>query len=384
MRIALFSDTFYPQVNGVARTLKRLTDHMEKRGIEYEIFVPELEDGIMYPNTHQFTSFPFLFYPECRTAIANPYNILKRVSDFSPDLVHIATPLTMGLYGIHAAKRLGIPMVASYHTHFDQYLKYYKLTWLSSLLWRYMKWFHTPFEKIFVPSSDTKEYLEERGFHNLSIWSRGVDCCLFNPEKKNQYLRNRYQIKERYILLYVGRLSLEKDLHTLYKIIEEMPAEFQKEIHWVIAGDGPSYKEVLDHVKDKKNATLTGYLDGEELAKAYAEADLFVFPSTTETFGNVVLEALASGTPAIVADSGGVTRIVQNNATGMICRAHDHEHFLETIQQLLIDEMKREKMGHSARTYALKQSWESIFDGLIEEYKEVIFKNKKKKMLLHA
>jgi glycosyltransferase involved in cell wall biosynthesis len=382
MRIALFSDTFYPQVNGVARTLKRLADHMEKRGVEYEIFVPELEEGFMYPNTHQFTSFPFLFYPECRTAIANPYHIQKRVSDFSPDLVHIATPLTMGLYGIHAAKRLGIPLVASYHTHFDQYLKYYKLTWLSSLLWRYMKWFHTPFERIFVPSSDTKEYLEERGFHHLSIWSRGVDCNLFHPEKKNHYLRNRYQIKDRYILLYVGRLSPEKDLQTLYKIIEETPVELQKEIHWVIAGDGPSYNEVLDHVKDMNNATLTGYLNGEELAMAYAEADLFIFPSTTETFGNVVLESLASGTPAIVSDIGGVTGIVQNHVTGMICRARDHRHFIEAIQNLLLNETKRNIMGHSARTYALQQSWETIFDKLLEEYEEVI--STKKKMLLHA
>ncbi|WP_237705254.1 glycosyltransferase [Bacillus coahuilensis] len=147
MRVAIFTDTYYPQVNGVARTLKRLTEQMSKRGYEYEVFAPEIDNSPLYPNVHQFTSIPFLFYPECRTAFANPKTIEKRLKEFKPDLIHITTPLTLGLYGLHAAKKLKIPVVGSYHTHFDLYLDYYKMSWISPLLWKYMKWFHAPFEK---------------------------------------------------------------------------------------------------------------------------------------------------------------------------------------------------------------------------------------------
>ncbi|UII55949.1 glycosyltransferase family 1 protein [Cytobacillus spongiae] len=372
MRVALFTDTFYPQVNGVARTLKRLTDHMQKRDIDCEIFVPEMEDGPSYPNVNQFSSLPFIFYPECRAAIANPSKITDRLRTFSPDLVHVTTPLTMGLYGAHAAKKLNIPLVASYHTHFDQYLDYYKLTWLNPLLWRYMKWFHQPCERIFVPSEETKSHLEAQGFHSLAVWARGVDCDLYTPKKKTTWLREQYQIKEKYIFLYVGRLAPEKDLKTLTAIMENISPELQKQVHWVIVGNGPSYSDLLQHTAERDNITLTGYLKGEKLAMTYAEADLFIFPSPTETFGNVVLEALASGTPGIVANEGGVKEIIEHDQTGYICQARDADSFIQSIEDIMLQSTKRVIMSQNARKYALAQSWDQILDDLLSEYEEVI------------
>ncbi|RIW28003.1 glycosyltransferase family 1 protein [Bacillus salacetis] len=382
MRIAIFSDTFYPQVNGVARTLKKLTDHMENSGVEFELFVPDLgREARSYPNVHQFASLPFFFYPECRTAIANPRKIEKRLRQFDPDLIHIATPLTMGLYGLHAAKRLGIPITASYHTHFDKYLEYYKMSWASPLLWKYMKWLHADCEKIFVPSSETMGHLLQHGFRNLSIWSRGVDCSFYTPAKRTQTVRDRYNITQKYIILFAGRLAPEKDLETLLSIIKEMSPHVKNKIHWLIAGDGPCFPEIEKRLENE-NVTLTGYLESQDLSKIYAASDLFVFPSPTETFGNVVLEAGASGLPSIVADQGGVTNIVEHNYNGIVCPAHSPIHFIQAVETLINNGPKRERYSLNSRVYAREQSWERIFDGLLSEYSEVI--DSRKRMKRHA
>jgi glycosyltransferase involved in cell wall biosynthesis len=370
MRVALFSDTYYPQVNGVARTLKRLTDHYEKRRIEYKVFVPDLQENKSpYPNVHSFTSFPFFLYPECRTAIANPKTIVKQLKDFSPTLIHVTTPLTMGLYGIRGAKKMDIPLVASYHTHFDMYLNYYKMMWASPLLWKYMKWFYSQAERIFVPSEETRLHLIEQGFTDLSIWGRGVDCTAYSPEKRNSSLREKYKIDKKYILLYVGRLAPEKDLHTLEKMIKYLTEEVKNQVQWLIVGDGPMKKELMEKTKGE-NVIFTGYVTGHELAETYASSDLFVFPSASETFGNVVLEAFASGLPAIVADRGGVANIVEHNQTGRIAEAHRYQSFIHHIIEML-DEDRLQYMKRKALQMAEKQSWDVIFDGLITEFREV-------------
>ncbi|MEI5907152.1 glycosyltransferase family 1 protein [Bacillus spongiae] len=372
MKVAIFTDTFEPQVNGVAKTLTRLTSYMQKEKIRYEVFAPEIENSPDYPYVHQFSSFPFIFYPECRTAIAKPKTIEKRLLAFQPDLIHVTTPLTMGLYGMRASKKLKIPAVASYHTNFDVYLDYYKLSIFSAVLWRYMKWFHTTFEKIFVPSPQTMDHLQQHGFNRLAIWGRGVDCERFSPEfSQKQQLKKRYNIKEKNLGIYVGRLAPEKDLDTFVKSIRLLSASVKDNLHWLIVGEGPSSQEIKEQLKTE-NVTFTGYLRGEDLAGAYASSDIFFFPSPTETFGNVVLEALASGVPAIVADSGGVKNIVQHEQTGFLCKPGGVEDFSGRIEQLMTDPLLRRKMSISAREYAFNQSWDRIFQKLFEEYQEVI------------
>lgn len=370
MRVALFTDTFYPQVNGVARTLKKLTDHYDKRRIEYKVFTPDLQDkGENYPNVHSFTSFPFFLYPECRTAIANPKTIRKQLMDFSPTLIHVTTPLTMGLYGIRGAKKLDLPLVASYHTHFDVYLNYYKMMWAAPLLWKYMKWFYSQADRILVPSEETRMHLMNQGFTDLSIWGRGVDCATFSPKKRNSSLREKFKIDKKYILLYVGRLAPEKDLDTLEKTIKHLPGEVKDRVQWLIVGDGPLKKELMDKTRGE-NVIFTGYLTGEELTETYASSDLFVFPSASETFGNVVLEALASGLPAVVADRGGVTNIVEHDHSGRVAEAHQYQSFIHHIIESL-DESRLTYMKRKALQMAERQSWDAIFEGLITEFREV-------------
>ncbi|WP_027410011.1 glycosyltransferase family 4 protein [Anoxybacteroides tepidamans] len=371
MRIALFTDTFVPEVNGVARTLKRLADFFEKKEIEYKIFVPEIPNNHSLDfHIHRFTSFRFFLYPECRVAFPNMMQMKAELQAFQPHLIHIATPFNIGLCGLHYAKKMQIPVVGSYHTDFDHYLRYYDLRLFSKLLWRYMHWFYRPLQKIFVPSHDTMERLKRRGFTNLHMWPRGVDGSLFHPDYDKEEVRNRYNIHETYLLVYVGRIAAEKDVHLLPQIAAKLPEPLRNQVHWLIVGDGPLKESLQQNAPDRM--TFAGYLHGTELAKVYAAADLFVFPSPTETFGNVVLESLASGTPVIGADSGGVKNIVQHGIFGCLCEPGDVDGFVEAIVRLLANDAQRKQMGAAGRAYALTQNWDTILEELLSEYEKVL------------
>jgi glycosyltransferase involved in cell wall biosynthesis len=204
----------------------------------------------------------------------------------------------------------------------------------SDLLWRYFRWFHQSCLSTFVPSLETLQQLQNRGIHNVELWKRGVDCQLFSPHKRQiDSVRTKYNIKERYIMLYVGRLAPEKDLDILQEVMVGLPAKLREQSHWIIVGDGPYLHEMQNHTPS--NVTYTGYLNGQTLAEIYASSDLFVFPSSTETFGNVVLEAFASGLPAVGARAGGVQEIIQDGITGQLCTPRDASDFIQAIVHLM-------------------------------------------------
>ncbi|MEH7176943.1 glycosyltransferase family 4 protein [Neobacillus vireti] len=371
MKIAIFTDTFFPDVNGVARTLNRFTHYLENQGHSYKVFAPNsVPNEYVSDNIHRLKSLPLFLYPECRVAFPNFLQIKSDIEQFSPDLIHVATPFTVGLSGVYFAKKLDIPVVGSYHTDFSDYLRFYDLEFLSKPLWKYMKWFHSPFKKLFVPSMDTLEKLNIRGFSNLEIWPRGVDCQLYHPNYDKASVRHRYGISKKFTLTFVGRLAPEKDLHTLMKIANSLPAGINEQVHWIIAGDGPLLEELK--MIAPANMTFTGYLKGEGLAEVYSASDLFIFPSPTETFGNVVLEALASGTPVIGANSGGVKNIVTHGGTGHLCEPGNAEDFLQRIVLLLTNDSLRAQIALNARRYALTQKWDQIFENLVNHYYSVI------------
>jgi glycosyltransferase involved in cell wall biosynthesis len=377
MKIAIFTDTFYPEVNGVANTLKKFTDYLESQHISYKVFAPiSVSNEYISDHIHRLKSLSFFLYPECRLAFPNIIQLKAELEQFSPDLIHVATPFTVGLSGVYFAKKLNIPLVGSYHTDFNDYLHFYDLQFLAKPLWKYMKWFHGSFKKLFVPSIDSFEKLNNRGFRNLEIWPRGVDCQAYHPYYKKEVTRTRYAISEKYILTYVGRLAPEKDLKTLMKVAGSLPPGINDQVHWLIAGDGP----LLDELKmaEVPNMTFTGYLKGVELAEAYSATDLFVFPSPTETFGNVVLEALASGTPVIGANAGGVKNIISTGVTGYLCEPGNAEDFIKNILHLLDNESLRVQMAGNARKYALTQKWDQIFEEVINQYSTVINEPAKK------
>ncbi|MBS4189936.1 glycosyltransferase family 1 protein [Bacillus sp. FJAT-49705] len=371
MKIAFFTDTFYPDINGVARTLKRFTDYLDDQNISFKVFAPSTRsDEYVSEHIHRFKSLSFFLYPECRLAFPNIFQIKEELQNFEPDIIHVATPFNMGLCGSYYAKKLNIPLVGSYHTDFDYYLSFYELEFLSSYLWTYMKWFHLPFKKIFVPSRETLEKLRSKGFSKMEIWSRGVDCTFFHPYYDRFAVRQQYRIRKKYILTYVGRLAPEKDVKTLLEVVKLIPDEVNENIQWVIVGDGP-LKEQLQN-SAPKNMSFVGFLKGKALAEVYSASDLFVFPSPTETFGNVVLESLASGTPVIGANSGGVKSIIQDGVTGRLCQPGDAQEFATAVLDLLNNESLRKQMSSAGRNYALTQKWEQIFEQLLLAYSGVI------------
>lgn len=371
MKIAIFTDTFYPDINGVAQTLKRLTQYFEKENIAFKIFAPQSVSG-EYVSSHiqRFKSLPFFLYPECRLAFPNLVQLKEELQTFSPDIIHVATPFTIGLCGVYFSKKLNIPLVGSYHTNFDHYLHYYDLQFLSKILWKYMHWFHRSCKKIFVPSIETFQSLKAHGFTNLEIWSRGVDCQLFHPDHDKKSFRTRHCLHGKYILTYVGRLAPEKNIEMLFAVAKLIPPEMKERIHWLFVGDGPLRHDLEEQAET--NMSFFGYMDGKHLAEIYSASDLFVFPSASETFGNVVLESLASGTPVIGVNAGGVKNIIKEGVTGYLCTPGNAPEMTNAITQLLNNDKRREQMGIAGREYALTKRWDRIFETLIWHYETVI------------
>lgn len=368
MRIAIFTDTFLPQINGVTNTLNRMIKYLENNGIDYLVFAPgDLSKDISGDNIYRFLSFNFFLYPECKVAIPNYNKIKAKLEQFKPDLIHIVTPFNIGLAGLKFGKDESIPVVASYHTNFSQYLSYYKIKFIDKALWRYFAWFHNQCFMNFCPSNDTRQDLINHGIKNIAIWGRGIDYDLYSPQKRNQKLRDELGIGDRKAILYVGRISPEKDLDILIKSIESINNSiYKKDVCFVITGDGPMMNDIRNLKID--NIILTGYKKGEELSSIYASCDIFAFPSTTETYGNVILEAMSSGLPVIAPYSGGLTENLYDGYNSLCCRPRVPEDMTAAIIKLAENESLRQRLSRQAREYVRSKSWDSIFSKLVSDY----------------
>lgn len=371
MRIAFFTDTFYPQINGVSNTLSYLSRYLQKKNVEHIFFAPdygfESEECAGLP-VIRFRGIRPLIYPECRIAFVPQGKMTGILSDFDPDVVHIVTEVSMGLAGLRAATALGLPVVMSYHTNFDQYLDFYHLTHLSQALWAYMKWFHSFALVNLCPSYDTLEAMKGRGFQNLDIWSRGIDLRRFHPSHFSPELREKLGAEDKTVFLYVGRISAEKGLDVLMESIRSVNETHGGRVQFWITGDGPFLGKIAS--LKLPNVVLTGEKRGAELARIYASADAFVFPSGTETFGNVLLEAMASGLPAICTDSGGVTDYTVQGQNALVCRYGDPDSLTQAILAML-DPGLRSRIREQALRTARSKSWDAIFDSLMGHYAAV-------------
>ncbi|MDQ0340298.1 glycosyltransferase involved in cell wall biosynthesis [Caldalkalibacillus uzonensis] len=286
----------------------------------------------------------------------------------------MATPFNVGLFGVQYARKHGIPLVASYHTHFDEYLRYYNLSFMEKWIWHYMRWFHRPAKKVYVPSQSTKEkLLHHRVHNNLEIWPRGVDHYFFSPAHYSPDIRHQYGQGKRILALYVGRLAPEKDVPTAIHSFLSLPKPVIKQTQLIIVGDGPLYSDLCQ--VNSPHITLAGFKQGRELAQLYASSDLFLFPSPTETFGNVVLEAMASGLPVIGANGGGVKHLVQEGQNGYLCPPRDVRAFRHALLKLVTEHGLRLQLGRNSRLLALQHSWTEVFQRLVESSQEVSERN---------
>ncbi|MCL7957781.1 MAG: glycosyltransferase family 1 protein [marine benthic group bacterium] len=373
MRIALFTDTYAPSVNGVARTLQKLVRDAARRGHDVALVTPDGGAG-RYADARvhiRLPGLPLPMYPEVQ--ISRPLGIAgsRELKTFAPDLVHAATELTIGWSGVRWARDLGVPLVTSFHTKFPEYLSGYGLGRLEPTAWGYLRTFHSHSLRTYCPSQETLRELRSNGFDGvLEIWSRGVDSEHFHPSRRCRQRRRELSSGAESIALYVGRLAPEKRVEMLLDAWEIVSASADESLALWVVGDGPSAAELK--ARAPGNVLFTGYLEGDELARTFASADLFLFPSDTETFGNVVLEAMSSGLPVIGPDRGGVPELIRPAIDGLLFRSGNAEELAAATHTLLSDASLRKRLARAARRSAEQRSWDSIFDGLFAGYREAI------------
>ena len=360
---AWFTDTL-DDVNGVATTIRRMVAAGAKAGKDLTVVVSRNElsvDNIPIKNFPPIGEFELPEYELQKLSFPPILQMLDYIQREKFSEIIISTPGPVGLTGLLAAKMLNLQTSGIYHTDFPQYIRILtEDSFLESVAWRYMHWFYGQLDTVFVNSEEYRQSWIQHGLEpaKLKILPRGLDTELFHPARRDPAFFERFGAHNGEVrLLYVGRISREKDLDLLAAAYRRLRDEGLP-IQLFFVGDGP-YSEAL--AKSLPEAFFTGYLRGSELATAYASADVFVFPSTTDTFGNVILEAQACGLPVVVSDSGGPKELVQPEANGLITRSHDVEDLACAIRALVTNRAMRERMGKFARNSVIDRSWPSAF-----------------------
>lgn len=368
MRIALFTETFLPKVDGIVTRLKHTVEHLQRLGDEVMVFCPE--GGLTSykgAQIHGVSGLAFPLYPELKLALPRP-SIGEALEAFSPDLIHIVNPAVLGMAGLFYSKTLDVPLMASYHTHLPKYLEHYGLGMFEGLMWELIKAVHNQARINLVTSTAMQEELTDHGVERVQVWQRGVDTELFRPELASREMRDRLSQghPDAPILLYVGRLSAEKEIDRIKPVLEAIP-----DARLALVGDGPYREELEKHFTDT-NTNFVGYLAGEELGSAYASADAFVFPSRTETLGLVLLEAMAAGCPVVAADAGGIPDIVTSGENGYLFDPKDEDGAIAATQRLLDRGAERELMRRNARIEAEKWGWNAATRQLQDFYAAIL------------
>ena len=368
MRIALFTETFLPKVDGIVTRLRHTIEHLERNGDRVLIVAPA--GGLTEykgAKIHGVPGLPLPLYPELKLALPS-IGTKRAIEEFKPDLIHVVNPAVLGMGGIYYAKSMNIPLVASYHTHLPQYLQHYGLGALEGLLWEILKATHNQARLNLCTSSVMVQELVEHGIERVDLWQRGVDTEMFQPHLASAQMRSRLSggNPDSPLLLYVGRVSAEKQIDEIKPVLEAIP-----EARLAIVGDGP-HREALEEHFAGTNTNFVGYLQGLELASAYASADAFVFPSRTETLGLVLLEAMAAGCPVVAARSGGIPDIVTDGVNGYLFEPDAPDGAIAATQSLLKSPTAKEQMHLNARAEAERWGWAAATRQLQNYYAQVV------------
>jgi glycosyltransferase involved in cell wall biosynthesis len=374
IKVAHFTDTFY-EVNGVALTLQQQVRSAQANAKELTIITSYPDKDGDETGIHNFKPigvYELPEYPEQKVFYPPLLEMLSYCYEGGFTHIHIATPGPIGLAALAIAKILKLPLSGTYHTAIPQYAQ--TLTGddvIEDLAWKYMLWFYDQMDRVYAPSESTKAELVEKGLSGdkVSVYPRGIDTERFTPQKRNGYLKKHHGLEGGLNLLYVGRVSKEKNLHLLVEAIGRLAPE-HPHMRLIVAGDGP-YLEEMESACSELPCIFAGYVRGEALEQLYASCDLFVFPSTTDTFGNVVLEAQASGLAVIVTDQGGPRENVVAGTTGLIVPGGDVDALAAAMAEMLAAPRQIRQMGLAARQYMEARSFDAAFMRTWEMYKTV-------------
>jgi glycosyltransferase involved in cell wall biosynthesis len=366
VKVAHFTDTYY-EVNGVALTLQRQVEMALKTNKDLTLITCNDGGYAAGKGVRNFTPIgvhEVPEYPELKLFVPPFLETLDYCYEEGFTQLHAATPGPIGLAALAIARILKLPISGTYHTALPQYAQYLTGdTNMEDLVWQFTLWYYEQMDHVYVPSRSTAQDLIEKGLRpeKIRLFPRGVDIHRFHPAKRDpRFLRERFQIGEGLKLLYVGRISKEKELPLLAEVFRRLCMMHQG-LQLILVGDGPYLSELREKMQDVP-CTFTGYLEGEDLAKVFASSDLFIFPSTTDTFGNVVLEAQASGLPVVVTDAGGPQENMVPGVTGLVVEAHSAESLLSAVRWFIRSPQSSRQMGKAARQAMEERSFERAFD----------------------
>lgn len=372
LRIALFTGNYNHIEDGVSRTLGRLVGYLETEGHEVLVMGPTVDDPPMdQPGTFAAApSLPIPGRPEYRFTTGFPRALRQRVEAFRPHIAHIATPDVLGHRAVTWARHEGLPIVATYHTHFASYLDYYGLALGEPALWAVARRFYNRCDEVYVPTPTMEEALSAHGIETeLRLWPRGIEIDQFSPDHRSADWRSAHGFSPTDIVVaFVSRLVKEKGLDVYAEAVRQLQAGGAP-VRALVVGDGPEREAVQ---RELPHAVYTGHLSGPDLARAYASSDLFLFPSATETFGNVTLEAMASGLPVVCADAAGSRSLVRHEVTGFLCPPNETARFVAAAGRLAADAALRAEMGAAARRDASGYSWPAVLSRMVDYYRGVL------------
>lgn len=367
-RIAFFTETFLPKVDGVVNTLCHLLDHLAAHGHTTLLFAPEGAPA-QYAKTEVVTwrGVRFPQYPEMQLVppFVNPRPGLEK---FQPDIVHLVNPVSLGLAGLLAARQMRIPVLASYHTDLPGFARRWGAHFVVGPLVRYLRWVHNQCHLTLTPSRFTQAQLRASGYRRVQVWKRGVDTEQFSPQRRAVAWRQKLSggHPDAPLLLYVGRLSPEKRIEWLRPVLDALA-----QARLAIVGDGPS-RSSLERLFAGTPTTFAGYLRGDDLAAAYASADIFVFPSPNETLGNVVLEAMASALPVVAPRSGGLLDHVTDGKLGLLFEPEQVNGLIDAVRLLVDRPGYGMQLGEAGRRYTEVHTWATTLDEVTRAYEHVL------------
>lgn len=372
LRVAIFTGNYNHIQDGVSLTLNRLVAFLEANDIPVIVFGPTVDNPAI-DHEGEFVSVPSVPVPgrpEYRITVGFPDSAQNRLREFNPTLIHLATPDVLGFRAMRWGQANNIQIVASYHTHFTSYLKYYNLDMLKMLGWKYLEWFYSQCKHVYVPSPSMADELNAEGITDgIRIWARGVDTGQFSPDFRDmEWRRSKGFNDDDKVVTFVSRLVWEKNLQTFVDTVKRLQ-QSHSNIRAMIVGDGPAKKE-LEHMLPE--AHFTGFVTGDDLSRAYANSDVFLFPSETETFGNVTLEAMSSGLPCVVADATGSRSLVESGVNGFLAPPRDTKAFAQCVSKITENSELYADMSKAARQKALAYSWENVNSKLLDNYREAL------------
>ena len=364
MRIALVTETYPPEINGVAMTTGRFVDALAARGHTLHLCRPRQgHDDRAHSSARieeaLFAGFPIPGYPQLRMGLPARARFESLWRKWRPDVVQIITEGPLGASALRAARRLGIPAGSDFHTHFPIYSRHYGFGWLRPGVETYLRWLHNASLCTLVPTHELLDELNQNGYRNLAVVARGVDTAQFDPQRRLPALRARWGASDAtLVVLYVGRVAREKNIDLVFEAFAQIRSSVA-DTKLVVVGDGPIRAGLA---QKHPGVIFCGSRTGEDLGKHYASADMFLFPSLSETYGNVTVEAMASGLAVVAYDYAAAREHIRHAVNGLVAPLDDAASFVDLSRALACDRDRMAELGRQARITAQQVSWAHVTD----------------------